>query len=52
MVSFPVELLLGRLTITATLQGFGIQVAWIIAVSGLFAVMWRKGIARYSAVGT
>jgi ABC-2 type transport system permease protein len=52
VVSFPVELLLGRLTLTATLQGFAIQGAWIVAVFGLFTVMWRKGIARYSAVGT
>jgi ABC-2 type transport system permease protein len=51
-VSFPVELLLGRLTLTATLQGLAIQGAWIVAVFGLFTVMWRKGIARYSAVGT
>jgi ABC-2 type transport system permease protein len=52
MVSFPVELLLGRLTVTATLQGFAIQAAWILAVLGLFTIMWRRGVARYSAVGT
>jgi ABC-2 type transport system permease protein len=52
MVSFPVELLLGRLSLTATLQGFGIQAAWIVAVFCLFTVMWRRGVARYSAVGT
>lgn len=52
MVSFPVELLLGRLSVMATLQGIAIQGAWIVAFFGIFAVMWRKGVARYSAVGT
>ena len=52
MVSFPVELLLGRLTVWATLEGFAAQGAWIVVAYGLFTLLWRKGVARYSAVGT
>lgn len=52
MVSFPVELLLGRLSLAATLQGFAIQAGWIAVISGGFTVLWRRGVARYSAVGT
>lgn len=52
MVSFPVELLLGRLGPVAVLEGFVAQVAWIGLAFGLFSIMWRAGVARYSAVGT
>ena len=52
MVAFPVELLLGRVTPVAAVQGFAIQVAWIAAILGVFVVTWRRGVARYSAVGT
>ena len=33
------------------LEGLGIQLLWIVALTGLFLVVWRFAIRRYSAVG-
>lgn len=52
MVSFPVELLLGRVGPEAALAGLAAQGLWIGVVFVLFTFTWRAGIARYSAVGT
>jgi len=51
MVGFPVELLLGRLTLTEALTGLGIQAAWVIIGLVLLRVVWRAGVRVYSAVG-
>ena len=51
MVSFPVELALGRLDPTATVTGFVAQVAWIGIALVLLRIGWRAGIRRYAAVG-
>lgn len=51
MVGFPVELLLGRLTLTEALTGLGAQAAWVIIGLVLLRVVWRAGVRVYSAVG-
>ena len=51
MVAFPVELLLGRLSLDEALAGFAAQGIWIGLGVGLLTVTWRAGIRRYSAVG-
>jgi ABC-2 type transport system permease protein len=51
MVGFPVELLLGRLTLAEALAGLGIQAAWVIIGLVLLRVVWRAGVRVYSAVG-
>jgi ABC-2 type transport system permease protein len=51
MVGFPVELLLGRLTLSEALTGLGIQAAWVIIGLVLLRVVWRAGVRVYSAVG-
>lgn len=51
MVSFPVELLLGRLTPVETLTGFAAQLAWLAFSLVLLRLVWRAGVRRYSAVG-
>lgn len=52
MLSFPVELLLGRVAGTAVFTGLLAQVAWVVI--GVIAVrtMWRAGVRRYSAFGS
>ena len=51
MVAFPVEILTGQLN-TAQLQtGFAFQAGWLLAALLLFAVIWRAGLKRYTAVG-
>ncbi|MDQ2731453.1 MAG: ABC-2 family transporter protein [Armatimonadota bacterium] len=52
MVSFPVELLLGRLTPTEAMMGFGAQAAWLLGSFLMMRLVWRAGIRRYSAVGS
>jgi ABC-2 type transport system permease protein len=50
-ISFPVELLLGRLTSTAFWTGLGAQVVWLVIASALLRFVWRAGVRIYSAVG-
>ena len=51
MVSFPVELGLGRLGPQDVAIGFGMQALWIVIALLLLRVAWPLGIRRYSAVG-
>jgi ABC-2 type transport system permease protein len=51
MVSFPVEVLLGRVAPLETLIGLGAQIAWIVVAVILLRILWATGIRRYSAVG-
>ncbi|HYK87907.1 MAG TPA: ABC-2 family transporter protein [Acidobacteriota bacterium] len=51
MISFPVELLLGRLTPVQALRGLEAQAAWLVLSAVLLRVVWRAGIKIYSAVG-
>jgi len=51
MLGFPVELLLGRLSPTQALLGFGAQLAWLGIALLLLNVTWAKGVRQYSAVG-
>lgn len=51
MVSFPVELVQGRLKQEDALFGFVLQGVWILVSLGLLNLGWRRGLKRYSAVG-
>jgi len=51
MISFPVELLLGRITPDEVLIGIGAQTIWVILGFIMVHVMWRMGVRIYSAVG-
>jgi ABC-2 type transport system permease protein len=51
MASFPVELLLGRLTPGQIGSGFLFQLLWIGVGLALFRWMWAAGVKQYSAVG-
>jgi ABC-2 type transport system permease protein len=50
-VGFPTELILGKLTLSASLWGIGIQVVWLLAALLLGRLVWRLGTKVYSAVG-
>jgi ABC-2 type transport system permease protein len=50
-VSFPLELLLGRVPWSEALRGIGIQTAWLAAFVLLLRFVWRAGVRRYAAVG-
>jgi ABC-2 type transport system permease protein len=49
--SFPLEVLMGRVHGQALMSGFGVQMAWVMLFFGLYQILWRRGLRRYSAVG-
>ncbi|MBN2414658.1 ABC-2 family transporter protein [bacterium] len=51
MISFPVELLLGRLTPQEALAGIGAQIVWLAIGFTILRRAWRAGLRIYSAVG-
>ncbi|GAB4508689.1 MAG: ABC-2 family transporter protein [Anaerolineae bacterium] len=51
VIAFPVELLLGRLTVEQAVMGFGAQLFWLAVVLVLWATIWKAAVRRYSAVG-
>ncbi len=51
MVSFPVEVLLGRVNGQELAIGLGMQVLWIAIAVVALRWVWTRGIRRYSAVG-
>ena len=48
---FPIESLVGDLTNAELLAGLGMQLFWTLAGIGLFSLVWRFAIRRYTAVG-
>ena len=48
---FPIESLVGDLSTQELLQGLGMQVFWIVVMTGLTLFIWRFAVRRYSAVG-
>jgi ABC-2 type transport system permease protein len=48
---FPIEVIIGKLSLPEMLTGLAIQVGWLAVATVLFVVGWNYGIKRYSAVG-
>ena len=51
LIGFPVELLLGRLTVVQAITGLGVQAIWLLMALVLVRLVWRAGVKVYSAVG-
>jgi len=51
MVGFPVEVLTGQLEGGELLAGFACQVGWLSVAVLLYALVWRRGLRHYTAVG-
>jgi ABC-2 type transport system permease protein len=51
MVGFPVEILTGQLSTEVIASGFAIQIGWLAVALALAALLWRRGLQRYAAVG-
>ena len=51
MAAFPVEIITGQLSQAEMLAGFGIQTFWLAVALALYAILWRKGVRHYAAVG-
>ena len=52
MLSFPVELLLGRVSETAVRNGLIVQFVWLLLSFTAVNLIWRAGVRRYSAFGS
>lgn len=50
-LSFPVLLLLNKLTPEQIALNYALGVFWSLALFGLFMLMWKRAIRQYSAVG-
>ncbi|HEX5493207.1 MAG TPA: ABC-2 family transporter protein [Mycobacteriales bacterium] len=48
---FPIQSLVGPVTGRELLTGLGTQALWIAIGAGLVAVVWRRAVRQYSAVG-
>lgn len=51
MLSFPAEVMLGRVDGWGLLAGIGMQAVWISLSLLAMRLVWRHGVRRYSAVG-
>lgn len=51
IVSFPAELMLGRLTPEQALTGFAAQIIWVGLSMALAMAAWRAGVKQYTAMG-
>lgn len=51
LISFPIDLMMGRLTVDQAFIGLGVQSAWLIISYVLLRIVWRAGVRIYSAVG-
>lgn len=50
-LSFPIEILMGKLSNAEIITGLGIGTFWTMAIVMLTVLIWRKGIKKYSAMG-
>ncbi len=50
-LALPTNVLLGRITDAQAVQGLGVQLAWFVLVTVLGAMLWRRGLRSYTAVG-
>lgn len=51
LISYPIDLISGRLSMSETLTGLAVQLAWLLASYILLRVVWRIGVKAYTAVG-
>jgi ABC-2 type transport system permease protein len=51
MLSFPVEIVSGRLTSADLATGFAAMTFWVVLAFLLYRWIWRKGIRQFSAFG-
>ena len=51
MLSFPVEIITGKMTVVEISSGLSMQILWLTVTVILYYFVWTKGLKRYSAVG-
>ncbi len=48
---FPIDVLIGRSSAAGMVSGIGAQLAWAAGLGVIYALVWRRAIRRYTAVG-
>lgn len=48
--AFPIEVLIGPTSAGDLAIGLGMQLGWLVVISMLLRLVWRRGVARYGAV--
>jgi ABC-2 type transport system permease protein len=48
---FPIEVLVGHLSLASLLSGLAVQVFWIAVGAVLVSIVWRASVRHYTAVG-
>lgn len=48
----PAQLYLKKIDVHAGLVGLGVQVVWIVILSGIVHVVWHRGLKKYEASGS
>lgn len=51
-IAFPAEVALGQREGADVLAGFGMQILWIAIAIGILALIWKRAMRQYTAVGT
>src|SRR3989344_2610036 len=51
VLSFPIELILGKLSPTAIVTGFIVEASWLLGLAFLVNLLWRRGLRLYQAYG-
>ena len=51
-LGFPVEILIGRADDAEIVRGLAVSLFWSVAFALVYRFLWRRGIARYEAVGS
>lgn len=51
LVAFPVEIMMGNLTLREVLVGYAVLAGWGIAIGAIMMLVWRAGVRHFGAVG-
>ncbi len=51
ILSFPIEIFMNRLTQSELIYGFGVQLFWLVSLSILLKIFWKRALNTYQAYG-
>ncbi len=47
----PVQIYLGKMSVTLGIKGILVQIFWILALYAIIKIVWKKGLKKYESVG-
>lgn len=51
IVYFPIVAFLGKLSVVELLQVIAAQIIWLALLGGIFSLLWKNGVKKFSGVG-